>query len=255
MSQESNNLPGKPPARPVFVIGTGRSGTHWLGYSLGNHPEVRATIEVQPMFGLATHMAINPTLEENLFGHLIEAYKWYLSHSESSIYIDKTHPNIWLAEKLQAAFPEALFLGIERNPYATVASMMQHKGVSSWHQRWKEFPIPNRFLGITEEMADNYETLPLASQCALRWLAHHNRMNDLRDYLGNNLLLISYETFARDTEHTINALQRFLGLQQPVPVPEVKVESLDKWKSQLSEGDVKAIQDIVGFPPEHSHNG
>jgi hypothetical protein len=32
---------------PAFVIGTGRSGTHWLGYALENHPHVRATIEAQ----------------------------------------------------------------------------------------------------------------------------------------------------------------------------------------------------------------
>lgn len=39
--------------QPIFVTGTGRSGTHWLGFSLGDHPEVQSTVETQPMFGLS----------------------------------------------------------------------------------------------------------------------------------------------------------------------------------------------------------
>jgi hypothetical protein len=34
-----------PHSRKVFVVGCGRSGTHWLGRALEAHPLVRATIE------------------------------------------------------------------------------------------------------------------------------------------------------------------------------------------------------------------
>lgn len=242
-------ITGRVSSRPVFVIGTGRSGTHWLGYSLGNHPEVRATVEAQPMFGLATSMALNASLEERLFGRLVQAYRWELFKSSPRLYVDKSHPNIWLAEKLKMAFPQALFVGIERNPYATVASMLRHKGVSAWHRRWREFPVPNRFLGITHELAERYDSLPLAAQCAIRWAAHRDRLNELGRILGGDLLRISYETFAHETALTVGTMQKFLGLQQPIPVPEVKMESLDKWRSQLSADDLRHIEDIVGLPP------
>ena len=246
-------LMGNSITRPVFVIGSGRSGTHWLGYSLGSHPEVRATVEVNPMFDLSTRMALNQALEKKLFWRLVMAYKWQLLKSAPRIYVDKTHPNIWIAEKLQRAFPNALFIGIERNPYATVASMMKHSGVSAWHRRWREFPVPNRFLGITSELANEYESIPFASQCAMRWLAHHNRMKELRKSLGDYLFVISYESFAHDTEQAINELKQFLGLHETIPVPEVKIESLSKWKNQLSDAEVDNIQNIVGFPPESSN--
>lgn len=236
--------------RPVFVIGTGRSGTHWLGYSLGNHPEVRATIETQPMFNLSTRMALNSTLETKLIGRLIRAYKWQLIKSAPRLYMDKTHPNIWIAEKLKENFPQSLFVGIERNPYATVASMMKHKGVSAWHKRWKEFPIPNRFLGITTELADTYDSIPFASQCAIRWVAHHDRINELRKILRDDLLVISYESFVSNTEKIIYELQKFLNLQSPIPIPDVKTDSLQKWKTQLSDEQVEQIQSIVGFHPD-----
>lgn len=246
MLQKLKYLAGSPTTRPVFVIGTGRSGTHWLGYSLGNHPEVRATIEVSPMFGLATRMALNPALEQRLFWRLVMAYKWQLLKAAPRIYVDKTHPNIWIAEKLQRAFPQARFLGIERDPYATVASMMKHSRVSAWHRRWREFPVPNRFLGITAEAAAAYDDIPFASQCAMRWLAHHNKMNELRNSLGDALLVISYESFARNTEQTIAGLKEFLGLHEPIPIPEVKLESLSKWKGQLSDAELVDIQNIIG---------
>jgi len=236
--------------RPVFVIGTGRSGTHWLGYSLGDHPEVRATVEEQPMFGLSTKMALDPGLESQLFVKLVQAYKSQLVKSAPKLYLDKTHPNIWIAEKLKDAFPQALFVGIERNPYATVASMLKHKGVLAWHVRWREFPIPNRFLGITEELASTYDNIPLASQCAIRWVAHHDRMNKLVKDLGGDLLVISYESFVHNPEKVIHTLQHFINLHRAIPVPDVKINSLNKWKRQLSNEEIQQIQNVVGFPPD-----
>jgi hypothetical protein len=235
---------------PVFVIGTGRSGTHWIGYCLGKHPDISATIEMQPMFDLSTKMALNQELEDKLFRRLVIAYKWQMLKTSHRIYLDKTHPNIWLAEKLKQAFPQARFIAIERNPYATVASMIKHKGVSAWHTRWREFPIPNRFLGITEELANSYDTIPLASRCAIRWLAHHNRINELRNILGESLLIMTYESLAHSTKETLNILQRFLGLQSPIPMPDIITESMHKWREQLSDTEIMQIHGIVGFKPD-----
>lgn len=235
--------------RAVLVIGTGRSGTHWLGYSLGDHPEVRATVETEAMFSWSTRMALDPTQEERLFPRLVRAYRKQVLKAHPQLYLDKTHPNIWLAERLRSRLPAALFLGIERNPYATVASMMEHPGVSDWHRRWREFPVPNRFLGITAELAETYDVLPLAAQCAIRWRAHHERMEELKGVLGPSLMVIAYEEFAHRTRTIVEDLRHFLGLHAPVPVPEVKLASLKKWREQLSDADVSAIEGVVGTAP------
>jgi hypothetical protein len=245
-------MTGKTATRPVFVIGTGRSGTHWLGYTIGNHHDVISKVEASPMFGLSTRMALNQTLEKKLFWRLVLAYKYNLLISYRKLFLDKTHPNIWLADKLHKVFPEALFIGIERNPYATVASMMRHKGVTSWHQSWRKYPIPNRFLGITSEIAKEYDSIPFASQCALRWHAHHIKMKELRETLSKSLIVISYESFVNDTEKTIDELKQFLGLRDHIPVPEVKDGSLNKWEKQLAYDEIKCIESIVGFSPDIS---
>ena len=235
--------------RPIFVIGTGRSGTHWLGETLGSHPEVRATIEVKPMFDWSRDMATNPATRADLLPKLIKAYHRQLLRSAPRHYLDKSHPNIWIAEELLAVFPDALFLGIERNPYATVASMMKHKMVASWHGIWRQFPIPNEFLGIDAETAKTYDHLPLPAQCALRWVSHRRRMEFLRGRLGASLHHIQYESFAANTRAEIERLQQFLGLQQPIAVPAVKTESLAKWKAQFQPGEIEAINRVVGFTP------
>lgn len=210
---------------------------------------MRATIESQPMFGLSTQMALDPSFEHECFNTLVRAYKWQLFLSARRLYLDKTHPNIWLAEKLKDAFPTALFIGIERNPYATVASMMKHKGVSGWHTRWHEFPIPNRFLGIAHDTVNSYDDIPLAEQCAMRWLAHFDRLRQLESSLGDDLLTISYESFANNPHRVIRQLERFIGVTSPIPVPTVRTESLNKWRSQLTTDEVQQIQAVVGFPP------
>lgn len=202
------------------------------------------------MFRLATRMAVDPRLEKKLFSKLVTTYRWQLFRSSPRLYLDKSHPNIWLAEKLKRVFPRALFVGIERNPYATVASMIQHPSVSAWHQRWRDLPVPNRFLGITPKMAKAYGDLPLAAKCALRWVAHHNRLCQLQSILDTSLLAISYETFAEDTREVIHELQRFLGLRQPIPLPKVKTDSLYKWERQLTDAQIDQVQEAVGFPPE-----
>jgi len=231
----------------AFVIGTGRSGTHWLGHTLEQHPEIRETIEVEPMFKLSKRMATNASLKNALMPKLIRAYRWQMVKSSGRIYLDKNHPNIWLVEEILEAFPAAQFLGIIRSPYATISSMIQHKRVSRWHKQWREFPIPNPFLGITESIASNYESLSLAEQCALRWKSHYERMQEIEGTFPKSSLIMHYESLAHNTSKELKRIEQFLGLEQPISAPAIKTESLDKWKDNLSEADIKSIEKVVGM--------
>lgn len=234
---------------PVFIVGSGRSGTNWVGQILQSHPEIVVTIEVSPIFQWVTAIALDPRLETDLLPKLLRAYEQQLQQAAPLAYADKSHPNLWLADHLRAAFPSSRFVGIERNPFATVASMMRHHKVADWHRRWREFPLPNRFLGINGDLADQYEALPLAEKCALRWLAHHRELNRLRETLGSCLLVLTYETLLLETARELSRLESFLKLESPIPAPDVKVESLEKWRSQLSLEEKKQIADVVGFDP------
>jgi hypothetical protein len=235
---------------PIFIIGTGRSGTTWLGRIIQSHPNVSATIESPKIFKLSTELALNSDNRKFSFWKLVLLYKWQIIISYPNHYLDKSHPNIWFADRLVKCFPNARFLGIERNPYATVSSMILHKGVSSWHDRWKEFQIPNKFLGISYEDAKIYDQLPLAVKCAMRWKSHHERMNELREILGKSLLIISYERLVKNTKGTLDIICDFLQLSSPIPLPNVKESTLEKWKKNLSQNQIEQIMEVIGHSPE-----
>ncbi len=200
------------------------------------------------MFKWSKHMAVYPNSEASLFPKLRRAYERRIFFCRKKYYVEKNHPNIWTAEKLLAAFPDAKFISIERNPYATIASMINHKRVSEWHHRWKEFPIPNRFLGISDEDAKVYDEIPFARKCAMRWVAHHNRLGDLKPVLGGRLLHIQYEDFASSPDSTIEQLNNFLALDTPLQVPTVKTDSLTKWREELSDSQISEIQATTNQP-------
>jgi hypothetical protein len=250
MIDKLNFLTGRTDNRPIFIIGTGRSGTHWIGNTLANHPEISATIETQPIFGLSTRIALNPNREWLLYFLLVWIYRVKMFQAAPRRYLDKSHPNIWIAERLKTSFPQARFIGIERNPYATVASMLKRKAVLNWHRRWTDLRVPNRFLGITAENARTYEQMPIAARCALRWVNHRHKMNSICNSLRDAVLVISYEKLACDTESAVKDLEQFLGLRVSIPLPDVDKSALTKWKTQLSKEEIHQIETVVGLSPD-----
>ncbi len=237
---------GEPIPQPVFIIGSGRSGTHWLGHILEAHPDVEVAFEQPPIFEWATQMALSPSEERRLLPRLLRRYRYEFAVVAPRVYVDKSHPNIWLAEKLADAFPDARFIGIHRGVYGTVASMLKHGGVLGWYDSWREYPVPNRFLGITEEMAADYDCMPLASKCTVRWQAHLDELHRLSAVLGPRLCLVSYEALQTSAVEEIDRIGQFLELRSPIPAPEVRTASLNRWKSELGPETRRQIRDIIG---------
>jgi len=233
-------------AKKIFIVGTGRSGTHWIARAISSHPLVRSTIEKQPIFGWVKKMALDPSARGCLMPKLIRRYRWQGFLKSPYYYLDKSHPNIWIVEDLAETFRDAIFIGILRNPFAVVNSMLEHDGVLKWHRRWNEFPVPNRFLGITKKNRSYYEELPIASKCALRWKSHKNRIYELDNKIGSRLKVVDYESFAINTEKTVKELSKFIGLEDPIPKPKVKKSSLEKWKDGLSTMEKEQVSRVIG---------
>ena len=226
---------------PIFVVGTGRSGTHWLGHILESHPELDITIEREPMFGWSKTMALDPAREADLFPRLIQRYQYAQAASLPRRYADKSHPNLWLAPKLNEQFPGAKFIGVSRGVYPVVASMLRHRGVLRSIEDWQAYPIPNRFLGITRDNVDAYGSLQLVERCALRWHAHQRQLAVLQETLEDAFVMIEYEVLLQNTLSQLTALQDFLGLAEPFADTPVKTTSLDKWRQELSQAQIELI--------------
>ena len=245
-----------PKSHKIFVLGTGRSGTHWLGYMIGAHPEVAASVEEPPIFPWVTRMAMAPETEELLYPKLVRRYRYEHAAVAPRHYLDKSHPNIWLAERLARSFPEALFVAVRRDAYGTVNSMLQHTGVMNWIHRWREHPLPNRFLGISPANAQAYAELPLEGKCAVRWKAHLLQLGHLESSLGSRLAVFDYDRLQVDTSLELERMGVFLKLTSAIPVPNVKRASLERWRQELSETQKEHItQALEAFPVYHAGLG
>lgn len=216
-----------------------------LGMILKSHPLISVEIEKQTIFSKVTQAALNPNQEKRIFSEIIRYYRYRHFKTAPGYYGDKSHANLWLAEKIADTFSDALFIATTRDCYPVVASMLNYPVMLKWFDQWDKLPVPNRFLGITNRILPKYRDLSLAAKCALRWKAHHQEIKRLEKSLGDRFFVVGYEKLLLDTQATLASLCRFLDLKQGFLTPDIKIESLDKWRNYLSEKDIKDIDEIL----------
>lgn len=230
----------------IFILGTGRSGTHWIGHILASHPGVHATIEARPIFTVATQAAIRPSRQPVLLPILRTMYSFERIRARPRLYVDKSHPVMWYADRIAQWFPDAKFVGIERSPFGTVASMLNHEGVARWQSEWRRYGVPNRFLGIESDNVDAYERMNVAERAALRWLSHHRHLQSLRITLGKRLLVLNYEEMIDDFTQQVSRLWNFVGLSGiDVSRQAPKHSPRDAWRQLLSKEQVRQVREII----------
>jgi hypothetical protein len=228
----------------IFILGSGRSGTHLLGRTVGHIDEVEAFIEDHKLFKKVTDVAVNPNRTKSDIKKILKLYNTEFSQTKKSFVLEKTHPNIWLVEAIQDYFETAKFIGIKRNVYATIASMLNHKGVLEWYN---VLPLDkvNPFLGITEENRDVFKDLPLESKCALRWKSHFDRLTYLETKFPEKVLVVDYEDFYNDYKGLMKTLELFLKLQKPIDSETLISSNIDRWKSELTDIQIKNIDQAL----------
>jgi len=235
----------------IYVIGTGRSGTHLLGRTIGSHPLIEGHIEDPEFF----HPAVNIAVKQDIAGkgyialqkrRLLWNYKKLLRRTSSNYILEKSHPVIWFSEYLMRKLDNSLFIGIIRNPYQTVSSMLNHSGVLSWYSALPQ-DKPNRFLGITRENKSFFKDLPIESKCTYRWISHREELYRLQKVLKDRYFLFQYDDFLLNHEEQLDQLSTFLNIENRFSSEELKTTSLDKWKSFLSPEQIKNIDETVKF--------
>jgi len=225
----------------IFVIGSGRSGTHLLGRTFGNNEEIEAFIEADQFFLPITELAVGLNKNVSDFDTLLAAYKKEFRRSKKEYILEKTHPNIWFVERIRDYFPTAKFIGIKRDVFGTVNSMLNHEGVLSWY---KKLPLDesNRFLGITDDNKSEFRNLPIESKCALRWKSHVDRLDYLANAFPEEVLVVDYEQFYDDYSNLMLTLKEFLGATFNIESEPLNNAGKDKWKDLLTPIQIENIK-------------
>eukprot|EP00752_Nemacystus_decipiens_P013745 g12198.t1 len=152
--------------KKVFIIGVGRSGTHWLCKILSSHPEISGSEEelgriFGRLLGLVTQNA-QPAGQD--WDYIIQTYRRLHALCAPRHLVDQSHPLIWYAEAIREVFPDALFIGTHRSALGCVSSMLKHPTVRAWAEKPFDHDLPNPFLGVTRENQDQFESFSLAER-------------------------------------------------------------------------------------------
>lgn len=185
-------------------------------------------------------LALNNCRDAEKIQGVLKKYKQLMKVAAPKIFVDQSHPNLWLADKIAENIPGSMFVGIIRDPFSVAYSTTQHAGVSGWFDKWESFPLPNPFLGIGVADRERYVTMSIAEKSALRWISHVKRLGELRAALGGRLLIVKYEDLCNQGVSQMQRVAEFAQVENLFSMPEVKTNSLYK-KNQLNDNDFKQI--------------
>lgn len=230
---------------PFFIIGTGRSGTHFLCSCLHNFDDLNDCFDGKEspyMFRQVSNLTIN---EKKLPRYIFGYYKYMQVKAAPKKLIDQTHPNIWHAEQLIQAFPRSKFLAISRNLFSVVYSMKNHPNVFHSITHHNNYPKPNRFLGITAENASLYNnSLSDLQRAVFKWCSHEQRIRELEKKFPKSVMRIRYDDLYENNQSIMFSVANFLNVQKPKCLQPFDEKSLYK-KRYLTNDEYTEIKEAL----------
>jgi hypothetical protein len=229
--------------KKAIIIGTGRSGTNWIGRILAAHPECVHFGEASNVFGTA--MAIGVHGLRDLVPKMIRQMNAVASGFPKKHSVFKAHPAIWAAEDLAKLDDDIVFVGIQRDAVATVASMLAHAGVSGWDA--DQLPVPCPFIGKTEKNADGFGKLAAHVRHAIRVRSHTRELRRLKKALGKDRIrVVNFDTLVKSPTRALKPVEDLLGLTvsfKEVDFEQPDAATLTKWKrlSPSVVGDITKV--------------
>jgi len=224
----------------IFVIGCGRTGTHWLGRSL-EQSGLRVLWEDHATFQRSVELALYPSRRRRLLADHIAFYQ-----TQSPMTVCKAHPNLFVARDLARAVPDAIFLYTHRDVRDTVRSMLHHRGTRRWAIEADLYPEADDFLGRSNPKL--YAELGVAGRCAMRVASHALEARSLHR-LGIDMLVHDYDAAVVDPEASASALSAKLGRAIELIAPRRRALP-ELTRSQVREVE-RALDEVLADQPGH----
>ena len=247
---------------PIFIIGSPRSGTTFLGSCIGELPEVSYHFEP-----IATKAAARCIYEEEWgfrktkwFYRLV--YAWLMRiHADGDLrFADKTPRNCLIIDFLSQAFPKAKFIHIIRDGRDAALShskkpWMQAAQVKSPKYEPGGYPYgPYARFWVEPERVAEFESTSDIHRCIWAWRQHTaNALKSVAHLPKERYHELRYENLATNPEQEANYILDFLEITASDScrrfhdaVSKVRPDSVGLWKKELSQEQLKQVDQEAG---------
>jgi hypothetical protein len=233
--------PLKSVKRPIFIVGTGRSGTTILGLVLSIHQDVGFLNEPKALWhaiypnedligsyscGCAHYRLSAEDVTDEICRSAHQLFAAYLTAVGSKRVVDKYPELIFRTSFVRAIFPDAGFIFLVRNGWDTCASIQgwskrlgiqTNDEIHDWwgvnHRKWhllvnQLVATHPDFKGIVEEVR-NFECQ--TDRAAVEWIVTMREGLRLKQEWSDSVHLLHYEEL---TSHPDKSLEKVLGFCQ-----------------------------------------
>jgi len=228
--------------RPVFILGTGRSGTTILGIVLSMHRDVGFLNEPKALWhsifpeedligsysrGPARYRLDAGEITEVVRRHAHRLFGAYLALTLSKRVVDKYPELIFRVPFVRAIFPDARFIFLARNGWDTCQSIdnwSRRLGVSTYSERHDWWGVDNRkwwllcdqivahepkLAGLYDQVRELDSHLDMA---AVEWTVSMQEGLRLTQKYPDAVRLVRYEDLTAAPRDTLASLAEFCGL-------------------------------------------
>lgn len=258
---------------PVFIVGTGRSGTSILGTTLSIHRNVGFLNEPKALWHVACpfediignysqHPGRYILREKEATAEIAERFRRlygaYLAISSRECLVDKYPEVLFRWSFILSIFPGARFIWLVRNGNDTIASIAawskkfsrQSKlGKEDWwglnERKWKA--LSDQVVPVIPDLAER--TAELAKfdrqedRAAVEWVASANFGISLEQSHPGSVLRVGFEHLMQEPEAVLTTILRFCELEQDTRVLDfarAKFQKLHSYESQVISDQIRS---------------
>lgn len=241
--------------RAIFVVGTGRSGTHFTCRVLREFPGAEDFLNGREHRATLRAVALSAIAGQALPLRARLHYRWYglRARARGKVLLDQHHPNLYHVPEILSLLPGTIFLYPDRPALQIVASMLRHGGVSAWYDQIRAGTLPRAtpdvFFGLTR--ADEAVSLPPHLLALRRVQAHRARATSMQAAYPDRFRFVGFQALVTDRDAELarvfspSELAR-LGPRRPTEAS--RPEVLSKYRDVLNPDQIAEIAALEATP-------